>query len=206
MADRSVPNAEIDLGPLDDFLLSDRAPDNCMGLSDLDGFLTGVVVGPELIPSAEWLPIIWGGDEPEFVGVLAAETILGIIMARYNEIIAHLDVGPDSFDPVFWEGPDDLVIVTDWAAGFLDAVRLRANAWEPVIRDREARALMIPLLALGTEDHDHPPFGSSPLSTDEIEELLEHGAEIIPHCVAGLRAFWQNYRDRPPATETQSRR
>ena len=46
----STPSGPIDLAALDDYLMSDHAPDDCMGLSDLDGFLTGVVVGPELIP------------------------------------------------------------------------------------------------------------------------------------------------------------
>ena len=46
--------------------MSDRAPYGSMGLSDLDGFLTGIVVGPELIMPSEWLPVILGGDEPEF--------------------------------------------------------------------------------------------------------------------------------------------
>ena len=36
----------IDLDALDDYLLSDGAPGDSMGLSDLDGFLTGIVVGP----------------------------------------------------------------------------------------------------------------------------------------------------------------
>ena len=44
--------------------MSDHAPDDRMGLSDLDGFLTGIVVGPELILPSEWLPVIWGGQEP----------------------------------------------------------------------------------------------------------------------------------------------
>jgi hypothetical protein len=37
-----------------------------MGLSDLDGFLTGIAVGRELILPSEWLSVIWGGDEPVF--------------------------------------------------------------------------------------------------------------------------------------------
>ena len=59
-------NASIDLDALDDFLMSDHGPDDGMGLSDLDGFLTCIVVGPELTLRSEWLPVIWGGEEPEF--------------------------------------------------------------------------------------------------------------------------------------------
>ena len=35
------------------YLLSDHAPDNSMGLSDLDGYLTGIAIGPELIMPSE---------------------------------------------------------------------------------------------------------------------------------------------------------
>ncbi len=58
------PTAPIDLGALGAFLMSDRAPENSMGLSDVDGFLTGVVVGPELIMPSEWTRVVWGGEGP----------------------------------------------------------------------------------------------------------------------------------------------
>jgi uncharacterized protein len=112
-------------------------------------------------------------------------------MGRYNEIVHALGTAPDDFDPVFWEGPAGQVIVTDWAAGFLDAVKLRPKAWEPLIRHREARALMVPLLVLGADDPEHPPFGGRPLPQDEMERLHAEGAEIIPDCVVGIRASWQ---------------
>ena len=49
-------------------------------------------------------------------------------MGRYNEIIRLLDTAPSDFDPVFWEGPVGQAIVTDWAAGFLNAIMLRPKA------------------------------------------------------------------------------
>ena len=71
---------------LDEFLMSDHAPDDCLQLSDLDGFLTGVAIGPDLIMPSEWIPIIWQGDQPDFKDTEQAERIMGIIMARYNEM------------------------------------------------------------------------------------------------------------------------
>src|SRR4051794_24396656 len=61
-ADMSVSDAGLDL--LDAYLLSDQSPPECLLLSDLDGFLTGVAIGPELVMPGEWLPHVWGGEEP----------------------------------------------------------------------------------------------------------------------------------------------
>ena len=75
---------------LDEFLMSDETPGDCMRLSDLDGFLTGTVVDPELIMPSEWFPTIWQGpnqfteiilrrcaaahrDGPGFCGIAAPE-------------------------------------------------------------------------------------------------------------------------------------
>ena len=41
-------------------------------LSDLDGFLTGIALRPELVMPSEWLPIIFGGDVPEFADEVEA--------------------------------------------------------------------------------------------------------------------------------------
>src|SRR3954462_7760 len=73
---------------------------------------------------------MWGREGPDFESMEEALAIHGIITGRYNEILRCLDTEPESFDPVFWEGPKGEVIVTDWAAGFLDAVGLRPKAWE----------------------------------------------------------------------------
>lgn len=170
-----------------------------MGLSDLDGFLTGIVVGPEMIMPSEWMPVIWGGTEPEFETPEEARSIIGTIMARYNEIIAALEAVPNEFDPVFWEGPNGQVIVTDWAAGFLDAAQLRPTAWEPLIRHRRAGVLIVPLLVLGADDPDHPPFGHRALPKAEIGRLHAEGAEIIPDCVIGIHAFWREHSARSGA-------
>ena len=195
-ADADGMEGPIDLDALDDYLMSDHAPDDSMGLSDLDGFLTGIVVGPELILPSEWLPVIWGGEEPVFQTEDEMRTVLGTIMGRYNEIVACLDTDPDDFDPIFLEGPEGEVIASDWAGGFLDAVALRPMAWKPLIENDGAGILMAPLFLLnGDMEIDD--------AADE-NELMAQASDMIPTCIAGIHEFWRNYR-KPPSRRGRSR-
>ena len=186
--DENIPlSGPIDLDALDAYLMSDHAPDDSMGLSDLDGFLTGIVVGPELILPSEWLPVIWGGDEPEFETEAEMRTVLGTIMGRYDEIIAGLGNEPVVIDPIFWEGPDGEIIASDWVAGFLDAVALRPKAWEPLIEDGRAGIMMLPILLLNGDAE----LNVGPHDTVDKEAFLAEVPDVIPACVAGIHEFWR---------------
>ena len=202
MSETPFPASPVDLEALDQFLMSDASPEDCMQLSDLDGFLTGIAIGPELVMPSEWLPAIWGGDEPVFESMEQAQTVIGTIMGRYNEILRELDTDPEGYEPVFWEGPDGEVIAADWAEGFVDAIRLRPEAWRPLLEDREALILLMPILALCGDAE-----GGSPLELDPEEDadLLAQAPELIPACVAGIDGFWKERRGRPKAGSGQAK-
>ena len=91
------------------------------------------------------------------------------------------------------------MVVTDWAAGFLDAVLLRPKAWEPLVRHAEASALLVPLLVLGADDPERLPFGVRPPPKEQVEALHAIGAEIVPDCVVGIHGFWRERRARAAA-------
>jgi uncharacterized protein len=158
------------------------------GLSDLDGFLTGIVVGPELILPSEWLPVIWGGEEPEFETEAEKRIVLGTIMGRYNEITGCLNSEPENFEPIFMEGPEEEVIASDWASGFLDAISLRPKAWEPLIAHDRAGIMIMPILLL-TGDAE---IYAGPDSAVDEEVFLAEVPDIIPACVAGIHEFWKS--------------
>ncbi len=109
-AERMLDSVEgpIDLIAPNDYLMSDYAPDDIIGLSDLDGFLTRIVVGPELIQPSEWLAVIWGREEPEVQTEDEMRTILGTIVGRYNQIVACLHKDSDGFDPIVLQPPGRL--------------------------------------------------------------------------------------------------
>jgi uncharacterized protein len=202
--DENVPLfGPIDLDALDDYLMSDHAPDDCMGLSDLDGFLTGIVVGPELILASEWLPIVWGGDEPVFETEDEMRTVLGTIFGRYNELGDCFNTNPAEFEPIFLEGPEGEVIASDWAGGFLDAVALRPEAWEPLIQDHLGGLMMMPFLRLtGDDELDAGPDGAV-----HEDEFMAEAADIIRACIAGIHEFWTSHRgtQTPPPRRGRSR-
>jgi len=188
---QQVPLSDpVDFEVLRDYLDSDRAPPECMDLSQLDGFLAGIVSGPEPILPSEWLPLVWDNEEPFFDTEAEARSVLGMILRRYNDIADSLDAQPPTFAPVFWEAQDGTPIVEDWAHGFMQAVALRAEAWEPVLRDEESAILLIPIGIIASQavpDLDE----SMRLPEDTLEELLADADMTVTACAVGLRAFWR---------------
>lgn len=177
------------LDVLGEFLLSDAVPDNSMGLSDLDGFLTGILVGPELIMPSEWLPHVWDGEEPIFESTEQAQEILGAIMKRYNDIVRSLDGHPDELNPIFWQSVEgDVVIADDWAEGFLEAIDLRREAWMPLVRDTMAGILLMPILALCGDKKGDPLL---PIDPETGAEIAAKVPGMIPVCVFAIRDFWR---------------
>jgi uncharacterized protein len=191
------PAGPVDLEALDRFLMSEASPEDCMQLSDLDGFLTGIAIGPELVLPSEWLPAIWGGEEPVFADAGQARAVVGTILGRYDEILRVLASDPEGYAPVFWEGPDGEAIAADWAEGFADAVRLRPEAWRPLLEDREARVMLMPILALCGDAEDGSPLELDPEA--DAADLLAEAPGLIPACVAGIDRFWKERRGRPGA-------
>jgi uncharacterized protein len=118
-----------------------------------------------------------------------ASAILGTIMGRYNAIVREVKAGV--FGPIFWENADGAVIAADWAEGFLHAVALRADAWEPLMRSKRHGRLLLPILALCADEHGDSPLGLEP---DEEDRVIAEAAELIPVCVTEIAAYWHKRR------------
>lgn len=195
----------IDLRELAQYLDSDSSPHDCTGLSDLDGFLTGIVVGPEPIMPSEWLPVIWGNEEPIFESAEHMEAMISLIMGRYNEVVSGFNADLEKFEPIFWKRPTGVVIVTDWAGGFLDAIEIRRVAWEPLFGHRRAKVLLEPLLILGVDEERDAERGAG----DRWKEFYAQAPSVIPNRIVGIYTFWKDHhaRRRPqPRRDRRARR
>ncbi len=81
--DVSKSLSDVEINELAEFLISDTTPEECMDISTLDGFLTGLVIGPDTILPSRWLPVVWGEtqqDEMVWESPEKMERIIGLVI------------------------------------------------------------------------------------------------------------------------------
>lgn len=191
------------LQALDAYLTSGRGPLSRRGLSDLDGFLAALAIGPGTIMQSEWLPVVWGQEQPGFENLDEANAILSAIIGRFNTILRQLD--RNELAPLFQEDPNGQTTAADWCQGFLDGVRLRLDSWDALFRNGEWSDLLYPILALCRDYALCRNYnGGSLLGLDpEAEEkFLEQAPELVPACAVAIYRYW---RDREPQPDARLR-
>ena len=205
--DLSLPLSDEELERLDRFLVErieasededdegDEIEEGVLGLSELDGFLTAIVSGPQSVVPSVWLPAVWGECEPRWETEDQALEIFTLMMRHMNAIAGHLMEEPGTFEPIFLsrekEGAEYL-IVDDWCVGYVRALALTPDAWRAGGKGMES--LLQPIFAFGT------PEGWQMLDSlsDERHESLQQ--EIIPS-VRAIHGFWLDRRERPRPVE-----
>jgi uncharacterized protein len=185
------PLADREITELDEFLMSDATPEECMDIVTLDGFLTALMIGPGLVPPSLWLEAIWGKGEPRFDSSAQAQRVIGLIMRRFNEI-GSMFKEPPSFAPILYEREVEGRLhrtAEDWCCGFLVGFRLAAEAWQPLLEDQDNRQLLLPIITLGSEE------GWKLLEADSDPGVAEQAAlaDLEPSVVA-LSRYWRSHR------------
>ena len=173
----------VSLEELDNYLASEATPDDCLMLSDLDGFLHGIACSPVFIQPEEWVPVALGGhmeDQPGWV--------IAAMMVLYADILDGLAKDPPEVEPLFWEREDGHVIAMDWCEGFMKAVSLRPKDWLRLSESGSHGPLLTPILVHLIDEEGNSVMG---IPQEELDEALEGAAEAIPTAVAGIYRFWQ---------------
>ena len=168
-------------------LASLPADSDAMLVSELDGFLAGILVCPDLIMPGEWLPLVWGGDEdaePVFENAHQAEQLVGLVMEHYNATAHDLQSG--RYAPVFEvDTRHDDELWELWIEGFEIAMQLRPESWGVLLQsDEDTRTALAGLITLTRINQ-----GDSGLPEDGIKELTEKAPDLIAAWVEILNAW-----------------
>jgi uncharacterized protein len=175
-----------------DRLLQQLNADTAMSLDGFDGYLTAFAVGPaelRAMPTADWLPLIWGGD-PDSPDALDEAAPFATKRQRKNTVVLalrhlrHLSGllrnQVDDWEPIFSiaeQGADEWVDAREWCMGFLQAVDLMPAAWTDTWGDVWAHPAMAPLLLLGgglegTAQPQPAPDLDDPQRCDELSRAV----------------------------------
>jgi yecA family protein len=180
-------NDNFSLSNLDAYLQSDESPDECMMLSDLDGFLHGVICSPTKISIDEWLPKALGDTSDSL-----PRWVVGTLAGLHKSILQGLASTPPVVDPVFWHASEGHVVAMDWCEGFMDAVAMRPKAWLRLTESEAHSHLMTPIMAHLFTDEGQSVLG---IPEHKLSEVLDEAAKAIPTSVVGVYKFWRTQEE-----------
>ncbi|MDQ2765023.1 MAG: UPF0149 family protein [Pseudomonadota bacterium] len=171
-------------------------PSQVDGASMLDGYLTAIVVGPCSIPPDEWFVDLLG--ERGRIATASGQMLAAItaIVTRFNAVSEGLSTAPKQHAPIFERLEDGMVLPQPWCMGFLAAMRLRFDAWRPLLDlNRIDHGLMLPILLYCTDPFGRPMLGPSRDGPD-TEEFLRTAYHDISRVIPEIREFWMPQRVR----------
>lgn len=199
-----TPLSEAEIGELDAFLMSEATADECMDLVTLDGFLTALVVGPRLVAPSVWLPVVWGGtSEPVFESKDQAERIISLLLRRMNMISSMFGENSPGFEPLLYEREVNgtrFWLADDWCFGFIRAMELDHEAWDPLFDDKTNRVLLVPILTLGTQE-----------GLDQIDAAADPASEyaaavdMLHLSVESIHVYWRLPVEKRTATRASQK-
>jgi uncharacterized protein len=170
---------------LDDALAGLPGEDEPMLLSELDGYLTSVIVCPEPVTPGEWLPLIWGGgDAPPFDDPADVGWFADMVMARHKEISRDLDRGKPQ--PIFdIDERNGETLWEPWIEGFALGMESRPDSWPIVFpsagtEDLDALASMRLLVKVARNENE--------LTSVQINDFCDDAPRLISRNVAQLYA------------------
>jgi uncharacterized protein len=169
-----------------DQLLQRLPADGAMGLDGLDGYLCALAIGPaalQSLPTAEWLPLVWGGADDEAAASdptrahqpfasrrQRKDTVVRVL--RHRRHLQHLlQHEPADWEPVFdiaEQGAQEWVDARAWCTGFLQAVDLVPGAWDTA---RWAEPALQPLLVLGGGLDGNGAGAAQAMDLPQVDEL-----------------------------------
>ena len=182
-----------------DTLLQALPADGAMTLDGLDGYLSALLLGPPqtltTLSTAEWLPLIWGGDNEDgpvtaapFASKRQRKATVVLVLRHLRHLGEQFATAPDEWQPIFSiaeQGAQDWTDARDWCTGFLQAVDLLPSAWDGVWAD----VALAPLLLLGGGLDGHPPGPEAEADADlDDPAVCDRLSRAVPDAVLRLAA------------------
>ncbi|WP_372875938.1 YecA family protein [Pseudomonas sp.] len=181
------PLSEAELDYVESILLKYGNDDSILDASELDGFFTALISGPEILPPSRWLPELWGGELPELDWVSAEmQRFMALLIQHMNNCVMMLMEYPAEFEALFQQREqrgETITIVEEWCFGYIRGVAL--GQW-PQLPDAEAAHLA------AIDLHGNEAF--FPLLEQMSPAQHQQSVQDIEPAVRALHAYWLGQR------------
>jgi uncharacterized protein len=214
--DRGSNNSPLDDDELQAFdeLLQGLPTDGAMTVEGVDGYLTAMLLAPpdwlDQWPTADWLPLVWGGDGPDgqpFASGRQRKLATLFALRHLQSIAVALREHPRLWEPLFsiveaeGEGgqKEEWIDAQDWCTGFLQAMDLQPDAWNDWLRDAELGPALRTIALLGGEE-------PADLASEESEALDDPEARdaMARQVVEGVLAMHERRHGSPRGVAGES--
>ena len=151
------PLTDAEIEQLDEFLTSEPTPKAAMDISMMDGFITALASGPNMMMPSSMLRWIWDADRgeqsPTFANAAESEHIIELIIRYWNDLNDTLNNALDGYEPLFLESELDgatIPVIDEWCVGYYKCIAIDRAAWAPLMAQHPEWLAVIMLY--GTED------------------------------------------------------
>jgi uncharacterized protein len=177
----------------------------------LDGFMTAIVVCPDLIMPSEYVRVIASGKTEDedlvFESPKEVERFYASMTCYYDEISDVFRRGEPRM-PYLAQDGEEISGGNDWASGFLTGTRLRHDLWREVVNDEERAGSFVPIWALAYEHDEDPsmrPY-DHPVSPELREELIVGVTASVTRLYATFREERSERRTGRPLPRSSARK
>jgi uncharacterized protein len=174
-----------DLDRLEELLWALPEEAEAMLISQLDGFLAGLLILPEPVSDLEWLPHIWNHYPLEGEDLPIAEEIGRLARLRKAEIALNFRQGGGTYEPIFDLDTDGSFFWEVWFEGYEQAVVLQENIYDTLNDegDEQMRKAIFGMVWVALAAHDKLEELGSPMDQRELHQLVP---VILPRLVENL--------------------
>ena len=204
----SNPLTKAELTFIEDILDKYGNDASILSVSELDGFLTAIVSGPEMVLPSQWLPMLWGGpnEEPEWESEEEFKAFFSLTMQHMNNNAEMLTEYPDEFEALFFRRNANgkvYRIVDDWCEGYLKGVALTADAWLQLPESMLDEHLSV-MYVFGSDDHSHMLDELPEKGIAKLQDAIEPAARAIHAFFLEKRLHEHRPANEPSMTISQS--
>ncbi|MCO1335280.1 UPF0149 family protein [Microbulbifer sp. OS29] len=181
--DLDTPISEADLEFVDEVLHQYGNDDSILDISELDGFLTALVSGPEMVPPSRWFSEIWGGpgNEPEWQSEEEMQRFTALLFQLMNSNAMMLMETPAEFRALFRiaerEGEAPFTVAEEWSFGYMRGVDLSQWPSLPAELDTQLQAIALH----GREEHFDHIHSLSDAVHQQIVTQIEPATRALHH-------------------------